>query len=120
MKVSREDITYSPVITYSYDQGLQLPHVKSELWGYNRGKAIVDEMVYIAEKYVAYATMKVNFENHYLDVEFSNIRRKEYFADEISGVDKVTDGLKHIKEAKDYVKSCGNEWNSDILVQRFV
>ena len=92
----------------------------------------IEKIVYVTKKYVAYADIEMTFtsdwhqqydrhNDKYLVIdEIKNIRRKEYFNDKFDGIGKVVKGLKHIKEAKEYVKSCDNKWNNDMLVGKFV
>ena len=100
-------------IDYTKGKGLQVTEEVAEVLKYSSTEINFKEKVYICDEYVAYCDIRVkrNAVDKNYTVEVSNIRRKEYFDDPIPGSELSTaiNGIKHIKEHADYIKSCGNE-----------
>ena len=128
-KVKIEDISITDMAEFSYDKGLSLPGKLIDELKYGKKKLLNKEKIlYIQEEYVAYADIKIKLINRRrdsVDIEFANIRRKEYYDEPLSDKDKkdlekITGGIKEIQAKAEYIKKCGGDIHKYSFTGKFI
>jgi len=127
MKINHSDIDESENITeYSCEKGLTLPKTVKNYMRYAKNDLSKERIVYIHDDFVAYADMKlIGIKPTKYELKISNIRRKEYYDEPLTGQDKrdlekIGEGLEYIREKAKYIRENDGKVENNSFTTNFI